>query len=116
MTTTYREPTSTNTPRWFFDHKGRLTTYKRYDEIEVYDATTPLWDLVDWVIGAETISSVTWSASGGLSVTGTGNGNTSAYATIAKTGSVVVKVTSSTGRVVEREFVWLSANDGDSDY
>lgn len=112
--TSYFEPLYRQ--RFYRDHENIVTDQKRYNEVLVFDATTPLWDLSQVLASGETVSSVTWTESGGLSTSDTGNTDTAVYATISYTGSVVVKVTTSTGRVFERMFQWLSTDQPTSDY
>ena len=90
--------------------------FKRYDETLVFDANKPLWDLTDVVESGETVSSATYTAYNGLGVASTGEGNTTCYATITKTGSVEITATMSTGRIFQREFMFASLDESESDY
>lgn len=101
---------------WSRDENNNLVTYKRYDETLVYDADKPIWDLSDVAESGETISSATYTANNGLGVASTGEGNTTCYATITRTGSVEITATMSSGRIFQREFYFRSLDWEESDY
>ena len=96
--------------QWFRDIDYRLCHPKRYDETLVFDADKPLWDLTDDLESGETISSATYSASNGLGVASTGEGNSTCYATITKTGSVEITATTSEGRIFQQEFCFIGTD------
>lgn len=110
---TYLEPRYEQ--RWV-PCEGGVEIYKRYDETQVYIGARPLWDLTDVLLSSETISSATYTAGGGLGVTATGETTTGCFATIDKTGSVEITVTTSSGRVFQRVFFFRSSDRHESDY
>lgn len=112
--TTYLEPRYEHS--WIPCEGGGVESYKRYDETLVYVGVRPLWDLTDVLLSGETISSATYSAGGGLGVASTGETTTGCYATITKTGSVEITVTTSLGRVMQEEFFFRGSDWAESDY
>ena len=111
--TTYLEPRQEHA---WIPCEGGIESWKRYDEVQVYTAAKPLWDLTDVLASGETVSSAVYSAEGGLGVAGTGESTTGCYATISATGSVEITVTTSAGRVWQRVFYFRGSDYSESDY
>lgn len=113
---TYYEPLKQS--GWVENYKGRQgpTLFKRYDEKLVFNAAKPLWDLGDVAASGASISSAVYTAGNGLGVASTGEGTTSCYATITKTGSVEITATMDTGRIFQRIFYFEGLDENESDY
>jgi len=88
--------------QYFLDGQKRVTWTKSSDEINTYD-----WDLTDELASGETVSSVATDVSG---VTLNSGSLASPVYTLTVTGtegSIRMTATLSTGRVLERDFIFV---------
>ena len=95
---------------WFWDYDGVWTTSKDSDAVLDY-----AFDFTHSLDSGETISSISWSASG-VTISSESNTTTTAEIRVTGTGEATATITTSAGREITPRLRWLPTDTGTDGY